>query len=63
MSIESENIIALYERHADAWLQARLLESTLYEKPWLDRFSVLLPSPDRSSTAAAVQEKNSERSA
>ena len=43
MSIESENIIALYERHADAWVQARLLESTLYEKPWLDRFCGLLP--------------------
>lgn len=45
MSIESDDIIALYERHADAWVQARLLESTLYEKPWLDRFCALLPSP------------------
>lgn len=44
MSIESENIIALYERHADAWVQARSRESTLYEKPWLDRFCALLPS-------------------
>ena len=43
MSNESENIIALYERHAEAWVQARLLESTLYEKPWLDRFCALLP--------------------
>jgi len=43
MSVESENIIALYERHADAWVQARLLESILYEKPWLDRFCALLP--------------------
>jgi len=43
MSIESENIIALYERHADAWVQARSLESNLYEKPWLDRFRALLP--------------------
>lgn len=43
MSLESENIIALYERHANAWVQARLLESTLYEKPWLDRFCALLP--------------------
>jgi len=44
MSIESDNIVPLYERHADAWVQARLLESTLYEKPWLDRFCALLPS-------------------
>ena len=44
MSIESEDIIALYERHAEAWVQARLLENTLYEKPWLDRFCALLPS-------------------
>jgi len=44
MSVESENIIDLYERHADAWVQARVRESTLYEKPWLDRFCALLPS-------------------
>ncbi|HMH11973.1 MAG TPA: class I SAM-dependent methyltransferase [Edaphobacter sp.] len=44
MSIESEDIVPLYERHADAWVQARLLESTLYEKPWLDRFCALLLS-------------------
>jgi cyclopropane fatty-acyl-phospholipid synthase-like methyltransferase len=44
MSVESENIVALYERHAEAWVQARLLECTLYEKPWLDRFCALLPS-------------------
>lgn len=45
MSIESENIFALYERHADAWVQTRLLESTLYEKPWLDCFCALLLGP------------------
>jgi len=44
MSVESEDIIDLYERRADAWVQARLLESTLYEKTWLDRFCALLPS-------------------
>jgi trans-aconitate methyltransferase len=44
MSIESENIVSLYERHAEAWVQARLLESTLYEKPWMDRFCALLLS-------------------
>ena len=43
MSIESENIIDLYERHADAWVHARLMEGTLYEKSWLDRFCALLP--------------------
>jgi cyclopropane fatty-acyl-phospholipid synthase-like methyltransferase len=45
--MESENIIALYERHAEAWVKARLLESTLYEKPWLDRFCALLPDVGR----------------
>jgi hypothetical protein len=44
MSTESESIISLYERRAEAWVQARLLESTLYEKPWLDRFRALIPS-------------------
>ena len=29
---------------AQAWVQARLLERTLYEKPWLDRFRALIPS-------------------
>src|SRR3982751_2775946 len=42
MSIESENIVSLYERHAEAWVQARLLESTLFEKPWMDRFCALV---------------------
>lgn len=44
MSVESEKVIDLYERRADAWVQARLLEATLYEKLWLDRFCALLPS-------------------
>src|ERR1700757_1204216 len=44
MSAESESIISLYERRAEGWVQARLLESTLYEKPWLDRFRALIPS-------------------
>jgi trans-aconitate methyltransferase len=44
MSIESDDIVSLYERHAHAWVQARIQESTLYEKPWLDRFCALLPS-------------------
>ena len=36
--------MSVYERRAEAWVQARLLESTLYEKPWLDRFRALIPS-------------------
>ena len=44
MNIESESVVSLYERRAEAWVQARLLESTLYEKPWLDRFLALIPS-------------------
>lgn len=44
MSVESEDIIDFYERHADAWGRARSQESTLYEKPWLDRFCALLPA-------------------
>jgi trans-aconitate methyltransferase len=44
MTIESESIVSLYERRAEAWVQARLLDSTLYEKPWLDRFRALIPS-------------------
>jgi SAM-dependent methyltransferase len=44
MNVESERVVSLYERRAEAWVQARLLESTLYEKPWLDRFLTLIPS-------------------
>jgi cyclopropane fatty-acyl-phospholipid synthase-like methyltransferase len=44
MSIESDSVMSVYERRAEAWVQARLLESTLYEKPWLDRFRALIPS-------------------
>jgi len=44
MGSKSEEIISLYERRAEAWVQARLLESTLYERPWLDRFRALLPA-------------------
>jgi SAM-dependent methyltransferase len=43
MSLESENIVDLYERHAEAWVQARIQDSTLYEKVWLDRFLALVP--------------------
>jgi trans-aconitate methyltransferase len=43
MSIDAEGIINLYDRHAAAWVKARLLESTLYEKAWLDRLCALVP--------------------
>lgn len=38
-----EHIVDLYERHAEAWVDARLREGALYEKSWLDRFCALLP--------------------
>jgi len=38
---ESEQIIGLYQRHAEAW--DRLRGRGLFEKPWLDRFLALLP--------------------
>ena len=36
-------IIDIYERHADAWVNARLREGSLYERGWLDRFCALVP--------------------
>lgn len=39
---EDENIIALYERNAQAFDSLR--GKNLFEKPWLDRFHALLPS-------------------
>lgn len=41
MSEDAENIPALYTRHADAF--AELRGKTLFEKPWLDRFTEGLP--------------------
>jgi SAM-dependent methyltransferase len=40
MASESERIIGLYQRHADAWDRDR--GRSLFEKPWLDRFLALL---------------------
>jgi SAM-dependent methyltransferase len=40
---DAERIIDIYERHADAWVEARLRESSLYEREWLDRFCALVP--------------------
>jgi SAM-dependent methyltransferase len=39
---DAERIVALYERHADAWDSQR--SRTLFEKGWLDRFADLLPA-------------------
>jgi SAM-dependent methyltransferase len=39
---EDENIIGLYERHALAFDELR--GKNLFEKPWIDRFSSLVPA-------------------
>ncbi|WP_142521602.1 class I SAM-dependent DNA methyltransferase [Pseudorhizobium endolithicum] len=39
---EDENIVGLYERHAQAFDSLR--GKNLFEKPWLDRFTALLPA-------------------
>jgi SAM-dependent methyltransferase len=38
----ADNIIGLYDRHARAWVSARLAERRLYERGWLDRFCELV---------------------
>jgi SAM-dependent methyltransferase len=43
VSNDAERIIDLYERHAAAWVSARLRERALYESGWLDRFRALIP--------------------
>ena len=43
MSTHAERIIDIYERHADAWVDARLREGSLYERGWLDRSCALVP--------------------
>ncbi|MGH8822025.1 MAG: class I SAM-dependent methyltransferase [Rhodoferax sp.] len=43
MNITAERIIDIYERHAGAWVRARLREGGLYERGWLDRFCGLIP--------------------
>jgi len=42
MSGEAEQIIQLYERHANAWVHARLRERLFYEREWIDRFCGLV---------------------
>lgn len=43
MSSEADEIIGLYERHAEAWDRIRLADLIL-EREWLTRFTSLLPS-------------------
>lgn len=42
-SMKNTHVIDLYERHAEAWVQDRLREATLYEKDWLKSFCALIP--------------------
>lgn len=41
MTSPSRQIIGLYQRHADAWDRRR--GKSLFERPWLDRFTALIP--------------------
>jgi SAM-dependent methyltransferase len=43
MNTVAESIIEIYERHATAWMSARLREGNLYERAWLDRFCEPIP--------------------
>jgi SAM-dependent methyltransferase len=45
MGTDADDIIGIYERHAGAWVHARLQEHRLhglYERGWLDRFCELV---------------------
>lgn len=46
MDTDAANIIALYDRHAEAWAMARG-EALVIERAWLDRFLALLPAGGR----------------
>jgi 2-polyprenyl-3-methyl-5-hydroxy-6-metoxy-1,4-benzoquinol methylase len=41
VSVDSERIVGLYQRHAAAWDRLRS-PGSLFERPWLDRFLALL---------------------
>lgn len=43
MNSDAERIIEIYERHADAWVDARSREGSFYERGWLERFCALIP--------------------
>jgi SAM-dependent methyltransferase len=38
MSSDADDIIDLYDRHADAWVAARLRATQLHERGWLEKF-------------------------
>jgi len=38
MGSDADNIIDLYDRHADAWVAARLRATQLHEREWLEKF-------------------------
>jgi SAM-dependent methyltransferase len=42
MGTDADNIIDLYNRHANAWVGARLREAQLHERGWLERFCGLI---------------------
>jgi cyclopropane fatty-acyl-phospholipid synthase-like methyltransferase len=38
MAADADNIVDLYNRHANAWVGARLRQAQLYERGWLEKF-------------------------
>jgi trans-aconitate methyltransferase len=44
MSNDADNIVDLYQRHADTWVRERLREGRLYERKWLQSFCGLIPA-------------------
>ena len=42
MGTDADNIVDLYNRHANAWVRARLREAQLYERGWLEKFCGLI---------------------
>ena len=42
MASDADRIVDLYQRHAQAWAQAR--DEVLFETAWLDRFLALVPA-------------------
>ena len=42
MGTDADNIIDLYDRHAHAWVGARLREAQLHERGWLEKFCGLI---------------------
>ena len=42
MGTEADNIVDLYNRHAKGWVRARLRETQLCERGWLEKFCGLI---------------------